>query len=171
MCGYVGHDGVMTSVGLSHNQLPMNINSVMFRVEVLTMQKFQMVSATLLFHLQQFKQRTQQIATAEPSAKAQGHVHSDAVEYVNPAADGEGTLANNRGFSIGKYYRNRKGKTELRIFLFRIFHEEYLLNSQEYIIIYHASSFKTQYIVNLSHDFLRQVAYLRNKLLYLHICI
>ena len=30
------------------------------------------------------------------------HVHSDSVEFGNPAADGEGTLANNRGFSIGK---------------------------------------------------------------------
>ena len=31
-------------------------------------------------------------------------VHSDGLEYIYPATDGEGLLANNRGFSIGMFY-------------------------------------------------------------------
>jgi len=34
------------------------------------------------------------------------HVHSDSVEFGNPATDGEGTLANNRGFSIAYWQRS-----------------------------------------------------------------
>jgi len=34
------------------------------------------------------------------------HVHSDSVEFGNPAADGEGTLANNRGFSIAYWQKS-----------------------------------------------------------------
>ena len=33
-------------------------------------------------------------------------VHSDGVEYMNPVADGEGTLERNRGFSMGEYFSN-----------------------------------------------------------------
>jgi hypothetical protein len=34
------------------------------------------------------------------------HVHTDAVEFGNPATDGEGTLANNRGFSIAYWQKS-----------------------------------------------------------------
>ena len=35
-------------------------------------------------------------------------VHSDNAEYAFPAADGEGTLANNRGFQLSKFLYCRK---------------------------------------------------------------
>ena len=61
------------------------------------------------------------------------HVHSDSVEFGNPAADGEGTLANNRGFSIGK---NLIFNCYPTISLFySILAEERMLDCEEFLII------------------------------------
>ena len=62
------------------------------------------------------------------------HVHSDSVEFGNPAADGEGTLANNRGFSIGKKKSIFNCYPTISLF-YSILAEERMLDCEEFLII------------------------------------
>lgn len=112
-CGYAGHDGVLTSGGgFDYVEIPNGqCNSPVSPATIQTTDTIDRYCGTSFLCVKTGPATVMDTATEKNTICTSTkpfkiHVHSDAVEYANPATAGEGTLANNRGFSISYFMRS-----------------------------------------------------------------
>merc|ERR1712106_230265 len=111
-CGYVAHDGTATSGGgYDYIEIPNGMcDSPIAPATIETTDTIDRYCGTSFLCVKTGPATAQSGATKNTVCTSTRpfkiHVHSDAVEYGNPATDGEGTLANNREFSLAYWQKS-----------------------------------------------------------------